>query len=143
LVFADRVRSALAAAGITGFDPQTGMQQPIDHIEVCSERAVPDGVGALTMTLCPGMSYDRSPCGTGTSAKLATLHARGKLAVGEALHNRSIAGTDFVGTVLDAVERDGRATVLPQVRGSAYITGFQRFVFDAADPLAYGMRADG
>lgn len=142
LDFADRVRSALAAAGIAGFDPQTGMEQPIDHIEIYTERSVPDGVGARTLTLCPGMAYDRSPCGTGTSAKLASLHARGKLGVGEAFHNRSIVGTDFVGTVLEAADLDGRPSVLPQVRGSAYITGFQKFVFDEDDSLAYGLRGE-
>lgn len=137
--FAVRVREALAAAGHHGFDPATGEDQVIDHIEIYTPREVPSGVGARTLTLCPGMSYDRSPCGTGTSAKLAAMHARGTLAVGDEFHNQSICGTDFIGTVLEARDVDGRASILPQVRGSAYITGFQRFVFDSTDPLAFGM----
>ena len=91
------------------------------------------------MTLCPGTAYDRSPCGTGTSAKLAVMHARGKLATGEEFHNQSITGTEFVGTEIGETTVDGRPAVIPQVRGSAYITGFQQFVFDRDDPLAYGM----
>ena len=138
--FAVRVRAALIDAGHHGFDPDTGDPETIDHIEIYSSREVASGVGARTLTLCPGMSYDRSPCGTGTSAKLAAMHARGDLAVGEEFHNQSICGTDFVGTVLETKDVNGRPCVLPQVRGSAYITGFQRFVFDAADPLAFGMR---
>lgn len=137
--FAVRVREALLADGHHGFDPETDASQTIDHIEIYSPRDVPTGVGARTLTLCPGMSYDRSPCGTGTSAKLAAMHARGILGVGDEFHNQSICGTDFVGTVLEATEVDGRASVVPQVRGSAYITGFQRFVFDQADPLVSGM----
>jgi proline racemase len=140
LTAADQVRSALQGAGIVGFDPISGASQPVDHIEIYAHREVAEGVGARTLTLCPGMAYDRSPCGTGTSAKLAVLHARGRLAVGQRFFNQSIVGTEFVGTVLEETEVDGRPAVVPQVKGSAYITGFQQFVFDPDDPLVYGFR---
>lgn len=140
LQFADRVRTAVAVAGVNGFDPPTGTPQPVDHIEIFKPREVDDGIGAQTLTLCPGMEYDRSPCGTGTSAKLAVLHARGKLAVGDTFRNQSITGTEFVGRVVETATTDGRDVVIPEVRGSAYITGFQQFVFDPDDPLAFGMR---
>ncbi|MCB9868999.1 MAG: proline racemase family protein [Planctomycetes bacterium] len=139
LQFADRVRTALLDAGEQGFHPTTAEPQVIDHIEIYAPRQVPEGVGARTLTLCPGMSYDRSPCGTGTSAKLAVMHARGQLAVGEQFHNQSICGTEFIGTVLEQVDVAGRQAVIPQVQGSAFITGFQQFVFDPLDPLAFGM----
>ena len=133
------IREALIAAGHKGFDPETGADHVIDHIEIYRPRPVPSGVGARTLTLCPGFSYDRSPCGTGTSAKLAAMHARGQIQVGQEFHNQSICETDFVGVVLDTATVDGRAAVLPQVRGSAWITGMQKFVFDSDDPVAYGM----
>ena len=140
LSIADRVRDAIRDSGIEGFDPQNGAPEPIDHIEVYAPRSVDTGVGARTLTLCPGTAYDRSPCGTGTSAKLAVLHARGKLSVGEPFFNQSIVGTEFVGTVVDETEVGGRPAVVPQVRGSAYITGFQQFVFDPDDPLVHGFK---
>ena len=71
---------------------------------------------------------------------MAVLHARGKLSVGEPFFNQSIVGTEFVGTVVDETEVGGRPAVVPQVRGSAYITGFQQFVFDPDDPLVHGFK---
>jgi proline racemase len=137
---ATHVRDALKDAGVEGFDPQTGEAQNVDHIEIIGSRDVPDGLGARTLTLCPGTAYDRSPCGTGTSAKLAALHARGKIAVGEELRNQSITGTEFIGRVVGETTVGDYAAVIPQVRGSAYITGHQRFVFDPHDPLVHGLR---
>lgn len=137
---ATHVRAALAEAGVQGFDPQTGATSVVDHIEIIGSRDVADGLGATTLTLCPGTAYDRSPCGTGTSAKLAAMHARGKLTVGQRLHNRSITGTEFVGTVVRETAVGEHPAVIPQVRGSAYVTGYQRFVFDANDPLVHGVR---
>ncbi len=137
---AEQVRNELIAGGVKGFDPQTGIEQVVDHIEIIGAREVPEGVGARTLTLCPGTAYDRSPCGTGTSAKLAALHARGKLVVGQQLHNMSITGTEFLGTVVAETTVGEYAAIIPQVRGSAYVTGHQRFLFDPRDPLVHGFR---
>lgn len=137
---AEQVRNELIAAGVKGFDPQTGSEQVVDHIEIIEAREVPEGVGARTLTLCPGTAYDRSPCGTGTSAKLAALHARGKIAVGQQLHNMSITGTEFLGTVVAETTVGRHAAIIPEVRGSAYLMGHQRFLFDPRDPLVHGFR---
>jgi proline racemase len=81
---------------------------------------------------------DRSPCGSGTSARLAVLHADGRLPAGTVLRHDSIVGSTFTGTVLAAVDVDGRRAVLPQVTGMAYRTGEHRFAIDPYDPLVPG-----
>src|SRR5690606_15277543 len=100
---ATAVRAALEAQGIAGFDPHTGERHAIDHVEVF--RALPGpGHRARTLTLCPGSAYDRSPCGTGTSAKLAVLCARGELRDGDAFVNESILGTEFTARVVGTAD---------------------------------------
>ena len=81
---------------------------------------------------------DRSPCGTGTSAKMATLFARGELKVGESFYYESILGTIFEGKILDTAKVGGYDAVIPQITGSAYITAFNHFVMEKNDPLKYG-----
>ena len=136
---ATRVRNALIEQGVRGFDPETGEEQIVDHIEIIGTRQVESGLGARTLTLCPGTAYDRSPCGTGTSAKLAALHARGKIRIGENLYNQSVTGTEFIGTVLAEAAVGDHQGIVPQVRGSAFLTGEQRFRFDPHDPLRFGI----
>ena len=84
--------------------------------------------------LCPGRAYDRSPCGTGTSAKLACLVADGKLKPGQVWRQESIVGSIFEGSV---EIREGR--VYPRIRGSAYITGEATLVLDPRDPFVHGI----
>ncbi|MFD1417370.1 proline racemase family protein [Companilactobacillus keshanensis] len=81
---------------------------------------------------------DRSPCGTGTSAKMATLHARGELDIDEKFVYESILETKFYGRVVKEVEEGGLPAVIPEVTGSAWITGFNNFMFDPTDPLSKG-----
>ncbi len=81
---------------------------------------------------------DRSPCGSGTCARLAVLADDGRLPAGAALRHDSIVGSTFTGTVLDTVEVDGREAVLPQVTGTAYRTGEHVFTIDPHDPLVPG-----
>lgn len=81
---------------------------------------------------------DRSPCGSGTSARLALLHGRGELATGEELLHRSIVGTEFVGRVVEEMEVAGRPAVVTEVSGSAHLTGHHRFVLRPDDPLGTG-----
>jgi 4-hydroxyproline epimerase len=97
--FGWRVRQALEAAGISGKDGAL-----IDHIELTGPGRA--GTDARNFVLCPGKAYDRSPCGTGTSAKLACLVADGKLAPGARWRQESIIGSLFEGSV----ELDGNAT---------------------------------
>jgi proline racemase len=81
---------------------------------------------------------DRSPCGTGTSAKMATLHAKGQLAVGEDFVYESILGTLFRGRILEELKVGEFDAISPRITGSAFITGFNHFVIDEEDPLKYG-----
>jgi proline racemase len=81
---------------------------------------------------------DRSPCGTGTSAKLAALHARGELAVGEEFVNRSVIGTRFGGRIVAETEVGGLAAVVPEISGRAWITGMGQYVLDPEDPFPEG-----
>jgi proline racemase len=81
---------------------------------------------------------DRSPCGSGTCARLAVLAADGRLPDGTVLRHESIVGSAFTGTVLDTVDVDGRLAVIPQVTGMAYRTGEHVFSIDPYDPLVPG-----
>jgi proline racemase len=81
---------------------------------------------------------DRSPCGTGTSAKLALLYRRGTLSVGKRFINEGILGTTFEGRILQEIDVGGVAAIVPEIRGSAYITGLHRFVFRPDDPFPEG-----
>jgi len=84
--------------------------------------------------LCPGIEYDRSPCGTGTSAKLACLYADGKLSTGDVWRQESIIGSVFEGSVSIVDEK-----IIPSVRGSAFITAESELIFDEDDPFCFGM----
>ncbi len=122
------VRGALEAEGVTGAN---GAE--IDHIELFGPAR--DGANdSRNFVLCPGKAYDRSPCGTGTSAKMACLVADGKLAPGKVWRQEGILGTVFEGTV--RVENDA---VIPSITGSAYMTGESTLLFDAYDPFRAGI----
>ncbi|HWB85826.1 MAG TPA: 4-hydroxyproline epimerase [Bryobacteraceae bacterium] len=123
------IRQALARAGITG---ERGAQ--IDHIELFgpADRADAD---SKNFVLCPGKAYDRSPCGTGTSAKLACLAADGKLVEGARWRQESIVGGVFEGSYRWAGER-----VLPSITGSAYVNAEATLVLDSNDPFCMGIR---
>lgn len=126
--FTLRVRAALAQAGITGDDGHE-----IDHVELFTPSKL-EGVNSKNFVLCPGKAYDRSPCGTGTSAKLACLVADGKLSEGQVWRQESIVGSVFEGRVkvIDNV-------VHPRIKGSAFITAETDLIIDERDPLAMGI----
>ena len=127
--FTRRTREALARGGITGPEGQE-----IDHVELFGPSQIP-GVDSKNFVLCPGNTYDRSPCGTGTSAKLACLFADGKLSEGQIWRQESIVGSVFEGTVL---VRDN--VVHPRIKGSAFITAEADLIIDERDPFAVGIR---
>jgi proline racemase len=81
---------------------------------------------------------DRSPCGTGTSAKLAQLHARGELAVGEEFVNRSVIGTRFAARIVEETQVAGVPAVVPEISGRAWITGMGQYMLDPEDPFPAG-----
>jgi proline racemase len=98
------------------------------------------GPGAVTRNTCivaPGRS-DRSPTGTGTCARMAVLHARGQLAVGERLIHASLIGSHFEGCIRATTTVAGRPAILPTIRGRAWITGYHEYVLDPADPFPAG-----
>jgi proline racemase/trans-L-3-hydroxyproline dehydratase len=90
------------------------------------------------VTIFADGEVDRSPCGSGTCARLAVLAAGGRLPAGTVLRHDSIVGSTFTGTVLDTVDVDGRPAVIPQVTGTAYRTGEHLFSIDPHDPLVPG-----
>jgi len=106
----------------------TEITAPASHPEAHARNVVIFGEG----------SVDRSPCGTGTSAKMAALYAKGKLKIGEPFVHESIIGTLFHGQLLREVMVGEFKAVVPRVGSSAYITGIQQFVIDPDDPLKYG-----
>jgi 4-hydroxyproline epimerase len=122
-----RIVRALAASGVVGKDGA-----PVDHVELGGPTSRPDA-DARNFVLCPGLAYDRSPCGTGTSAKMAALYARGKLALGAPWRQESVTGGLFLGRL----ERRGDDLV-PFIRGRAFITGRATLHFDPRDPLRDG-----
>jgi 4-hydroxyproline epimerase len=125
-----RMRRALASAGVTG---EGGAE--IDHIELVGPSPIV-GIDARVFVLCPGKAYDRSPCGTGTSAKLACLHADGKLAPGQVWRQESILGSVFEARFA----LDGSGRVLPRITGSAFVTAESMLLLDERDPLCWGIR---
>ena len=97
-----------------------------------------DGADARAATsIHPGW-LDRSPCGTGTSARLAQLHARGELAVGDSFVNESVIGTRFTGRVAEETTVGGRPAIVPEITGRAWITAMGQYLLDAEDPFPAG-----
>lgn len=113
-----------------------GPHPEIDHIELFGPGQC--GGHSRNFVLCPGLAYDRSPCGTGTSAKLACLAADGLLAEGAEWWQESIVGSVFRGSFrwLDAA----RGEISPVISGRAFVTGETTLLFDPADPFASGIR---
>jgi proline racemase len=97
-----------------------------------------DGADAKAATAIHPGWLDRSPCGTGTSARLAQLHARGELAVGDPFVNESVIGTRFTGRVIAETTVGGRPAIVPEITGRAWITGMGQYLLDAEDPFPAG-----
>ena len=127
--FTWRIRQALERQGITG---DNGRQ--IDHIDLFGPPSI-DMADSRNFVLCPGKSYDRSPCGTGTSAKLACLYADGKLKEGEVWRQESIVGSVFEGTISMV---DGK--LYPRIKGTAHINAEATLILDERDPFCWGIR---
>ncbi|TAL07107.1 MAG: hydroxyproline-2-epimerase, partial [Verrucomicrobia bacterium] len=125
--FTWRIRQAVNAQGF----PE------VDHVELFGPPQTP-GAHSRNFVLCPGKAYDRSPCGTGTSAKLACLAADEKLAEGEPWIQESILGSRFTGTFrwLDRA----RGEVSPIISGSAHVNAESTLLLDERDPFCWGIR---
>jgi proline racemase len=107
----------------------------VDHVELFGAGA--SGASARSFVLCPGKAYDRSPCGTGTSAKLACLAADGKLGEGETWVQESIVGSRF-GASYSWLDR-ASGKIAPRISGTAFITAESTLVLDERDPFCWGI----
>ncbi len=128
--YTEAIRASLELAGCTGAN---GAE--IDHIEI-NAASPDDQADARNFVLCPGMAYDRSPCGTGTSAKVACLAADGKLEPGRVWRQAGI-----LGSVFEAQYAPGEHGVLPRITGTAHVTAKGQLLLDESDPLAWGIGA--
>jgi 4-hydroxyproline epimerase len=132
---AQAVSDALAQAGITGAGGAK-----IDHIEFFGAGVALDA-DSRNFVLCPGGAYDRSPCGTGTSAKLACLAADGKLEPGHTWVQESIVGSRFMAHYRWDNSQSESGRIIPSVRGRAFVVAEATLLRDANDPFADGMRS--
>lgn len=135
VVRAAELRPSIAAA-VTGHDPRTGRPARVENV-MWTDRAPTDADGR-NMPVNAAGSFDRSPCGTGTSARLALLHAQGLLEQHQPFVNQSVLGTTYTGRIVDVTEVAGRPAVVPEVTGSAWVTGEAQLWVDPTDPLGEG-----
>jgi len=128
--FGIAVKAALADAGLDHID---GIK--IDHVEIFNSPTDPAMADSRNFVLCPGNAYDRSPCGTGVSAKLASLHAAGKLAEGVIWRQAGILNTVFEARIIAATSQG----ILPAISGRAWILSESSHHFDPTDPFRDGI----
>lgn len=113
--------------------PATGKREEVDLVEIFEETSPPRNV-----VIFGSGQVDRSPCGTGTCAKMAMLHAHSMLKVGQQYKYRSIIGTELYGKIVKETSVGSYEAIIPEITGSAYIIGIQQFVIDEEDPFKYG-----
>lgn len=116
-----------------GVHPITKKAAEVSLVEIYEDNTPPRNI-----VIFGRGQIDRSPCGTGTSAKMALLHKKGLLNIGEPYIYRSILGSEFVGTIVKETTLNGKAAIIPEITGNAFITGFQQFVVDEKDPYKFG-----
>ncbi|WP_410050437.1 proline racemase family protein [Blastopirellula sp. J2-11] len=131
LRFTKAIRHTLDKQKVTG-----AHEGRIDHIELYGQPSSELAANSRNFVLCPGGEYDRSPCGTGTSAKIAILAAEGKLAPGQIWRQESITGSIFQASY-DLVDDQ----IVPTIRGSAYVTAVSQLIINPADQFAFGIQA--
>lgn len=132
---ATAIRAHLDSHGITGQD--NGL---IDHIELFGPPSSSQKADSRSFVLCPGAEYDRSPCGTGTSAKLACLAADGNLEPGEIWRQESVIGSLFTGKFEDVPDAPGQ--IIPTITGRAFVTAEATVVVEPDDPFRFGINTD-
>jgi 4-hydroxyproline epimerase len=132
LAFTEAIRRGLARQGVAGADGTL-----IDHVELFGPPRSA-GADSRNFVLCPGGAYDRSPCGTGTSAKLACLAADGKLRAGDVWRQESI-----IGSVFEMSFRPDGEKIIPRITGSAYVNSEATLLLDPDDPFGMGIRPGG
>ncbi len=125
-----KIRAALDASGMKGSDGGV-----IDHIELFGAPSRPE-LHSRSFVLCPGLAYDRSPCGTGTSAKMAMLYARGEWPSEKDYYQESTTGSVFTARITQELS-DGRVRSL--IKGRAFVNSEASLIFDSEDPFAWGL----
>lgn len=115
--------------------PGTMAESEVALIEFYAEQDPPKNV-----VIFGSGQIDRSPCGTGTCAKMALLHHKGKLPPGRPYTQQSILETEFYGTIVETTQVDSRPAIVPEITGQAFITGFHQFVIDPEDPFPHGFQ---
>ena len=132
IAFRDAARDQLEISHPTepGINPLHGVEMYVDNPS--------PGIHARNIMTFAQRSFDRSPCGTGTSARLALLHAQGRIGIGEEFIHESILGTVFKSRIVEEGRVDGYPAIIPEVTGSAYLTGSHQFFIDPRDPLKEG-----
>jgi 4-hydroxyproline epimerase len=124
-----RIRQAVNAQGF----PE------VDHVELFGPPQA--GGDSRNFVLCPGKAYDRSPCGTGTSARMAQWYTKGKLKKGDRFIHESIIGSKFIGTIEEETKVEDRPAIRPGIEGWAKIYGYNTITIDTEDdPYAYGFQ---
>lgn len=140
--------AALGAVITDAANAQLGFTHPEmpdwNHISFCQFTwpvGVENGIkaGTNTVSIKPA-KLDRSPCGTGTCARMAVMHARGALGVDEPFHSRSLIGSEFQGRVLGQSTIGDRPAIISQIAGTAWITGTHQHMLDPSDPWPQGYR---
>lgn len=130
LCLRDRLNSSLRL-----YHPGTGARSQVCLIEFYAEQQPPKNV-----VIFGSGQIDRSPCGTGTCAKMALLHKRGELLPGQDYTQQGILGTKFQGTIVAETGLNSRKAIVPEISGQACITGFHQFVIDPEDPFRHGFQ---
>lgn len=134
--FAQRIKK-LVNEKIRVVHPEKTFIDHVSHVQFSGPPLHPEAT-MKNMVISPPGLVDRSPCGTGTCARMASLHTTGKLAVGEEFVHESAIGTLFRGRILEETAVGPYSAVVPEVTGSAYITGMHQFMVDPDDPLGCG-----
>ncbi|KAI9931711.1 hypothetical protein ASPWEDRAFT_384902 [Aspergillus wentii DTO 134E9] len=137
---AERIKRAVEAS-YTPIHPENPNITGFSVLEYTEPVEVEDGVkvAANAVVVSPGR-FDRSPCGTGTCARLAVMHKRGEITEGEVFKHRSIIGTEFVCRIRGTAKVGDYQAVLPTVKGRGWITSFKQMVLDSTDPFPEGFR---
>lgn len=130
------IREAVNAR-VSAVHPQTGALESIPQVLFVGPPVHPEADGRNFVT-SRELGFDRSPCGTGSCAKMALLHARGELHLGQDYVHESIIGTLFRGRLVEETKVGSIHAVVPEITGSAYITGINHVVIDPRDPLKHG-----
>lgn len=134
----ERIKAA-AAEQVPAVHPEDSRIHTINQTQFALPiRDDPMGKRSRNGVIVSPGRLDRSPCGTGTSARLAVMHARSQIAVGEKFVNESIIGTEFIGEIVETTKAGGLDAVRPTITGSAWITAFHQYVLDPSDPFPTG-----